>query len=258
MGAEGWVRSMAAEGWVGPSSVIGTPVTSSGAANIPPGAPSTNAPFDKRMLYSTSPWTAQLMRGFAQAFDPASNKPLPNFLWFLFNPNQITVSYSLDPLKRNTVNDSVADAAGGVDINSTIAYGVSLMFDRSYEVRGGDPSGVHRDVRAAEAICRTSLLRPWLTRAPIRWVFGTDLVLYGWVSSMNVNYLHFSENMIPMRCSIEFQIQFQPTRSPDFTENLALGGVPGATTGSATTSATTKSKPKPTSRARKRTWGKGW
>lgn len=172
-----------------------------------------------------------LQRGsISQAPDYAKNSGLrkPFSCNFLYNPPEIRVSYqgntSVFPAQYQT-GDSQA-AAPVLSAMQTIDF--ALMFDRTYEVcglagmnsrgtrKGTYISGVYDDVAALERV--GGILRDGsmyngagpLLPIPAVLMFGLGtsgfsgnaMQFFGYMSSMVVDYTHFSIGMVPMRAEV--------------------------------------------------------
>lgn len=199
---------------------------SGGSGGMPVIGSGTNLPFDDRIEFSSSPWVPRLVRGWGQNYNTATKKLGGAKFYFLFNPNQVNVTYGINPGARAGGNQDMAAALeGGGGGPSSISYSFGLMFDRTYEVAyNGDKEGVFRDVEALECVLGISQSMPYLTSGHVvRWVLGTDLVVYGAVQSLGVEYAYFNHDMIPMRCTMALSVLHIPIPG-DLTENLGKGG----------------------------------
>lgn len=177
-----------------------------GLTKSAPGASGgSNLPFDDRIEFSTNPWVARLARGHIQKYDNGLKRVVGPKFYFLFNPNQISVSYGVHGSAKPTDEIDPEANKGGVGGPSEMGLGFKLMFDRSYEVAyNGSKQGVLKDVETLENMCGITNLRPFLTKVEIfRFVMGHNFVFYAWIERLGVEYINFSQDMVPMRCSIE-------------------------------------------------------
>lgn len=216
---------------------------------IPSQIAALNPPFDPRMRRIGSPLnlTSKIQRGWIQTSEEETDQYRINFL---FNPSQLDLVHSIDPnntrLDAQTPPDDVTDPYYTSTGSST---GVKLLYDRTYELFSSpkDPAnqsfankyGVWADVAAWYVF--TGMLPDMPTDwtdslitqpAQMRRAFlfvGPNLVYYGWVTGVNVTYSHWTQNMIPQRCSVDVGFQILP-----FNGNVALPGSPGSGTNSGT------------------------
>lgn len=129
----------------------------------------------------------------------------PNALFFEFNPNEIGMTYSgnasvlpLGSLDPSQTNPAVPMA----DSNTVISF--DLYFDRSYEVFGGDRLGVLTDIRTLERITGITPDQPVMLQNPVNIHLGEDssFQFKAIISQWSVNYVQFSQRMIPMRATV--------------------------------------------------------
>jgi len=133
------------------------------------------------------------------------------YLFFLWNPNQIQVSMSMDPTQLPPIQ-----LAGSIPLapNSLTGQSVSwsLIFDRTYDIAySPNPEqnrGVLRDVAALYNLVGTFQSdgsTPYLV--PVEVVFGrtSDAVwgFTGYITSFDITYGIFKHNMIPARCEVQ-------------------------------------------------------
>lgn len=188
--------------WAKPSAIAGG---SQSAETSKVGAAGSNLPFDDRMQYSSSPWVSRLARGHVQRYDNALKRVVGTQFFFLFNPNQITVTYGVHGSAKSADDVDIAANVGGVGGPSQMGFSFKLLFDRSYEVAyGGNKEGCLKDVETLETMCGITSLRPFLSKGDVfRFVLGHNFVFYAWIERLSVEYINFSEDMVPMRCSVE-------------------------------------------------------
>lgn len=135
-------------------------------------------------------------------------------LQFLYNPNTVTMTYSANPnlldtgeLDRSQFNPPVAMS------NSTTTIGFQLLFDRTFEVMDGDKLGVLTDVRTLERIVGITVDSPIMLAKPvvISLTHDVSLQMKAVLNSMTVQFTHFSEDMVPLRCTVDVQGYRIPT-----------------------------------------------
>jgi len=126
-------------------------------------------------------------------------------LFFLFNPNEISMSYQGNPniLPIGALDESQTDPTLPMaDSNTVISF--DLLFDRTYEVMKGSTIGVLTDVRCLEQICGINEERPVMLLNPVIIHLGMPIefhfpaIIKGW----DVKYTHFSFQMVPMRATV--------------------------------------------------------
>lgn len=210
-----------------------------------------NPRFDPRMRGVGSPLnrSGQIKRGWIQS---GPYEDTDNRVNFLFNPSSIDVTHAVDPdrtlnPKQSNPNDPTRQFKVGA--GSTVS--LSLLYDRTYEMfspaKGDRRSlanqyGVFADVSAwyyflkmIEDLPDNPNARDW-SRATIKQPLnlvtsylyvGPRMVYYGYVSSLNVTFAHWSQHMIPIRCKIDISftvIPDLPTRNKKGAKNRMLGG----------------------------------
>lgn len=137
--------------------------------------------------------------------------PSSYYLFFLWNPNQVTAQMAMDPTQLPPIQ-----YAGGIPLapNSMTGQTISwtLVFDRTYDIvydpNPGSNRGVLKDVAALYNMLGTFASggsTPYLV--PIQVVFGVtgegDLWGFtGYVTNFTVSYGIFKSNMIPSRCEV--------------------------------------------------------
>jgi hypothetical protein len=207
-----------------PAPVASVPQGGKKAARKDPGA--LNPPFDARMRSIGSPLnrSSQIRRGWIQAEDTRQR------VNFLYNVSQLDLSHQVDP--NNVVQpaqkppDSVTDPFYTMSASTT---GVKLLYDRTYELFSAPASGstgfankygVWADVAAWYVYMGMlpSMPKSWddsIITSPATLVrsylfVGPNMVFYGWPTGINVTYSHWTQNMIPQRCSVDIGFQIIP------------------------------------------------
>jgi hypothetical protein len=212
----------------------GSSATGGGTASQPKGAgikarataDALNPPFDSRMRSIGSPLnlTNQIRRGWIQKEEGDER------VNFMFNPSQLDLSHNIDPnnvrLDSQTPPDDVADPWYTSSGSTT---GVKLLYDRTYELfsapAGGslgfaNQYGVWADVAAWYKYLGM------LDEMPTSWdnslitkpaqlftsylFIGAKMVFYGWVTGLSVTYSHWTQEMVPQRCSVDIGFQILP------------------------------------------------
>lgn len=137
-----------------------------------------------------------------------------NILYFLYNPNTITMTYaaqanmldngSLDPSQFNP-----PQAMNG----STTTIGFQLLFDRRFEVMDGDPLGALTDIRTLERIVGVTVDSPIMLSRPVSVGLSHDLSfqIKAVITSITVTFDLFSSGMVPMRAVVDLQAFRIPT-----------------------------------------------
>jgi hypothetical protein len=166
---------------------------------------------------------------------------------FLYNPSEISASYSIQfygaAIQFPNVNDTATLRTG---LSQTVNF--TLLFDRTYafwDNKGGDLAeiGVDVDVRQLKQFTgmfiqsqnqaqatggkNAALSQGIMGRIDSYVVFSGSikhgLIYYGFISSWDVTYTHFSNKMIPMRCSVDVSFTLLP---PPTQANNKPGSVP--------------------------------
>lgn len=199
---------------------------------------------DPRLNSILSKTNSPLRLGLIQQTDDvaAANGQLwPYATRFMFNPAVINVTYNvatgvLPPNQLTT--DQVA--AAGIYPGAT-SIGFSLFFDRTYEVAYGpgqrNPTdlrkiGVYHDIHSLENVVGVSNKGSYtgdqivgadgkptgkpedllgnMLMIPVYVIFGggagVGLAYVGFLTSMNVTYTLFSQNMVPTRATVDLQM----------------------------------------------------
>lgn len=185
-----------------------------------------NPPFDPRMRSIGSPLnlTQRIKRGWIQ------DEKNGNRVNFLLNPSELDLSHNIDP--SNVRQDSQAPPDDVTDpwyTGTGSSTGVKLLYDRTYELfsagAGGklgfaNTYGVWADVAAWYTYLgmldkmptnwqNSMIVKPAQLRTSYLYV-GSKLVYYGWVTGLNVTYSHFTQTMVPQRCSVDVGFQILP------------------------------------------------
>lgn len=126
-------------------------------------------------------------------------------LFFLFNPNKISMSYQGNPqiLPIGALDESQTDPTLPMaDSKTFISF--DLLFDRMYEVMKGSTIGVLTDVRCLEQICGINEERPVMLLNPVIIHLGKPVEFHfpAIIQSWDVQYTHFSFEMVPMRATV--------------------------------------------------------
>jgi hypothetical protein len=187
-----------------------------------------NPPFDPRMRRVGSPlnMSHKIKRGWIQDKDATKR------VNFLFNPSQLDVQHAVDPqwtespLQQEGTNDVTSPFYTG----SGSQLSVKLLYDRTYELFSApkDPKfkstanlfGVWADVAAwytyvgllddMPTTWDEGLIINAAQLIPSYLFIGPRLAYYGWPTSVNVTYSHWSQNMVPSRCAVDVGFQILP------------------------------------------------
>lgn len=150
-------------------------------------------------------------------------------MYFLYNPNQITDSFSIDPgsLPPASLATSGIPVVPNAISAQTIAW--SLFFDRTYDMindMAGNSRGVLHDVAALfnligefETYGNTPLLNP------VQVIFGMDSQssspgalwgFQGYITNVTITYGIFKRDMMPSRCEIDLEMtaRYLPVSTP--------------------------------------------
>ncbi|MDP9870320.1 MULTISPECIES: CIS tube protein [Streptosporangium] len=207
--------------------------------------PNSNGTFDRRITTYGSVGTVDSYgRGVAarevapergyirtdpKAFGADGTKPALRYLYFLYNPATISTNYGMQ-WDAPTTALAVRTDSGQADPLTQLQQGLdfSLLFDRTYEVMDGDNEGAWRDVRAALAM--TGIMNrvgeeamyssgsnfdtgPMLP-IPMYFHFGNQrsgLTYYGYLTSLSIEYTHFSKDMVPIRVGMRMSANMLPS-----------------------------------------------
>lgn len=160
---------------------------------------------------------------------------------FLYNPSTINESRSLD-MNNQMLPDYARNPNDTGDYNTMLntTIGFSLLFDRTYEMwdskyQGTDVGtyGVSVDTNAFYNLTGinipqkvpgthggksyTKVLQGPMTMTPVDLYFGYGspggLHYFGIITSLNITYSHFSQQMVPVRCAIDIGFTLFPTQT---------------------------------------------
>ncbi|MET9119954.1 hypothetical protein [Streptomyces sp. NPDC004528] len=167
-------------------------------------------------------WRGAIVRDpGATTGDPRAAKGNAYRVDFLFNPSSISISHSASA--KYTADQQSTDAtyiaAGGIG-----TVGFTLLFDRTYEVnspgntagdRGvmGDIDALYRVTGAYDVTAKGAAAREIQPMQSYNCFFlfgGTvsnAISYYGYISSLNISYTHFTRMMVPQRCSVEVSVE---------------------------------------------------
>jgi hypothetical protein len=141
---------------------------------------------------------------------------------FLYNPNQINVSFSTDPTviptqitSANAASDPQFSGASAPSLTTSQSVSWSLIFDRTYDLTyGPNPAGnrgVLKDVGALYLLMGAFTAEgvPFSTLVDV--IFGqtSDGDVWGftgYITSANITYGIFRQNMIPSRCEVDLTL----------------------------------------------------
>jgi hypothetical protein len=182
-----------------------------------------NPPFDPRMRQIGNPLhnSKAMKRGWVQTTEDNLR------VNFLFNPSQLDLNHGVNTdLARNpdyTPNDDVMDITYA-SMGSTL--GVKLLYDRTYELVGNSSAnfatryGVFADVAAWYVLLgmlpempgdwKDSMIVAPATIKQAYLFLGLRMVFYGWLTSIAVTYTHWNQQMVPVRCSVDLQMELLP------------------------------------------------
>jgi hypothetical protein len=158
---------------------------------------------------------------------------------FLFNPATISTNYSMGAQEESIPLPPGMDPRDSSGVYQGVTnqhLSFELLFDRSFEVAGGDSDGVWRDAKAfltlvgvedesalagangsGTAIGVMMFVPVWVrfgARSPLRY--------FGVIRSLGINYTLFSPTQIPIRGAISVSVQLMPknvstsSASPEF------------------------------------------
>lgn len=182
----------------------------------PGGRPNINPPFDNRMLSTGGANPALKDRPLKRGRIVAVTGGLQ--INFMFNPSVLNVAYAFDdsnPDQQKTDTTVTPDLPGQGQLS------VDLLFDRTYEVwerqitNAASVFGVHTDILAFyaflgmipadfnansgwEALYPHSQIR----RQDSYLYIGDRLKYYGYITSLSVQYTHWSYDMVPVRAAV--------------------------------------------------------
>lgn len=160
-------------------------------------------PFDPRMRSIHRPAQTRYTPAVHHGTIESDSAGQGGKLEFLFNPSEISVSYSGDPTKIPSGQDDPAQQGLPLSSNSIISF--KLYFDRTFEMLKGGGIGVMTDVMALERLCGISPERPFmqLNRVKINLGMAQEFRFFGVIQNFTVLYSHFNPGMTPFRCGID-------------------------------------------------------
>lgn len=183
----------------------------------------------------------------SQSFPPGYDKGGgPAVVLFLYNPSSIQTSYQIQTSAANaaTMYPLSSDSAQlRVPLSQQVEF--TILFDRTFELWGSvgqaknsdvQKIGVDVDVRAMRQFCgmysgtkagalpgnagagqavgTAGGLTQGIMEMVLGYVFfaakGQGLSYYGYCDSWEVTYTHFTQEMIPMRCSVNISFTLLP------------------------------------------------
>ncbi|WP_063728974.1 hypothetical protein [Streptomyces sp. RTd22] len=150
---------------------------------------------------------------------------------FLFNPTTISVSHSASAVLSADQRSTDGNYLGASGIGQ---LSFSLLYDRTYELTGGfgkngvssegaEVRGVLADVDAFYYVtgvyddtakgANAKKIQP-MQSLPCMFYFGgptsnAALSYYGYVSSLSIEYTHFTSQMVPQRCAMTVSVELQ-------------------------------------------------
>lgn len=163
-----------------------------------------NTPAHRRMR-EASPHAPNVQRGKIKQREAISRQgEHPREVLFMFNPSMLSFNYQASQAIDVHLIEDDSPAYQGDD---SITASFELLFDRTFDVleKGAENTmGVYNDVNAFE---RLSAYPPFLSRIPLRFIFGIQngLVFDGYISSYSVQYTHFAYTMVPTRAKVSVQ-----------------------------------------------------
>lgn len=182
----------------------------------PGGRANLNPPFDPRMLSTGGANPALKDRPLKRGRIVAVTGGLQ--INFMFNPSVLNVSYAFDD---SNPDQSKADPTVNPDLPGQGQLSVDLLFDRTYEVwerattNAAAVYGVHTDILTFYAFLgmipddytvnsgwETLYPRSQIRRQDSYLYIGDRLKYYGYVTSLTVQYTHWSYDMVPVRAAV--------------------------------------------------------
>ena len=213
------------------------------------GRPNLNPPFDSRLTDTGGGNPALKDRPLKRGRIIRAESTGPNDtgaglqLNFMFNPTELGVSFSYD---QSMPDQAKTDLSVGADLPGEGSITVNLLFDRTYEVWDRQNSlagqfGVHADVLAFWAFL--NMIEPtydvntsWEQLYPVsnfnaQWAYlyiGDRLKFYGYVTSLDTQYVHWSYDMIPTRAAVSIGFNVVLSRPGTTTDDGNTGGGSGS------------------------------
>lgn len=211
-----------------------------------------NPPFDQRMRRIGSPLnrTHNIKRGWIQT----AGKKNPMRVNFLFNVPAFSVSSSVNSNTQYDADagDPVANSVDGLSeflVGMGTSTSIKLQYDRTYEMFSAPAEGKEN---AATSLGVFADVAAWYTyfgmieHVPVHWkdglllkpfkqrlsylFVGPKLFYYGFPSSLDVTFTHFTENMVPVRADVSLGFEILPGKkgvtTNEFEEALASADIP--------------------------------
>ena len=181
-----------------------------------------NPPFDPRMRQIGNPAIAasKIKRGWVQTEEDNLR------VNFLFNPSQLDISHGVNTdLARNDDFAKAEDVMSVDYVSMGSSLSVKLLYDRTYEIVSGTDSfaqkyGVWADVAAWYVLLgmlpempedwKESIIKKPPTIKTAYLFLGMKMVYYGYLTGISVTYSHWSATMVPVRCSVDLQMELLP------------------------------------------------
>jgi hypothetical protein len=182
-----------------------------------------NPPFDPRMRQIGNPLhnSKGMKRGWVQTTEDNLR------VNFLFNPSQLDLSHGVNTDLARNPDYTPTDDVMSIDYASTgSSLSVKLLYDRTYELVGNASTnfatryGVWADVAAwyvllgmlpeMPADWKDSMIVAPATIKQVYLFLGLRMVFYGWLTGASVTYTHWNQQMIPVRCSVDLQMELLP------------------------------------------------
>lgn len=207
----------------------------------PGGRANLNPPFDPRMLATGGANPAMKDRPLKRGRIVAVTGGLQ--INFMFNPSVLNVSYAFDD---SNPDQTQADPNVNPDLPGQGDLSVDLLFDRTYEVWERKTTnvaavyGVHADILSFYAFLGMipadyTVNSGWETLYPTSQIrrqnaylyIGDTLKYYGYVTSLTVQYTHWSFDMVPIRAAVNigFSVLLStPTSSSTSDSSSSSGG----------------------------------
>lgn len=215
-------QSMGAGTYLDPSRAYNPAADPRGWAVSPTGMGRARAP--KLLRGRLSMWEREVMDV------PGSNGRKSRSVNFLYNPNTVTHSYEFDASAIGPMSRQGEDVKTPVLMSGqSVAW--KLYFNRQYDVNDnrGDPdkrAGVLADVQALERVMGVFKEGVGVAAQICIVVFGSTqdalpFGYYGYISSVQVNYLMFTHRMIPTVCEVDIQMAIRMV--PEGTPSTASG-----------------------------------
>lgn len=171
----------------------------------------------------------------------------PLGLRFLYNPTDVSVSYSLSTsiFPPDNPNDVVNTTIVGVPGASSVSW--NLILDRTLDVwKDRSSRGIMYDVEQFQKMVGYTEERPFVQPVTMRVVFGNPLLkFYGYIQNFNILYSQWTQYMVPYRGGITgIVLQVLSTskkKTAKFHVNSDAAAAAGAGAGSSSGGGTTDS-----------------